>query len=139
MNLYNRTGKTIAVVAYLALAPQLVNSGQVSVINPASGSSVVVIVPQSSAPTPSIAPSVGGPTASAPSDLGVSLGSRGKDATTQNFIRNFDLSTLTPVEINEVIGAIGVILETKNLTPNKKTFLMNEITKLMELKAYRSN
>ena len=137
MNLYNHTGKTIAVVAYLALAPQLVNSGQVSVINPASGSSAVVIVPQSS--TPAIAPSVGGPTASAPSDLGVSLGSRGKDATTQNFIRNFDLSTLTPVEINEVIGAIGVILETKNLTPNKKTFLMNEITKLMELKAYRSN
>lgn len=139
MNLYNHTGKIIAVVAYLVLAPQLVNSGQVSVINPASGSSVVVIVPQSSAPTPSIAPSVGGATASAPSEMGVSLGSRGKDATTQNFIRNFDLSTLTPVEINEVIRAIEVILETKNLTPNKKTFLMNEITKLMELKAYRSD
>lgn len=129
----------MTVVAFLNLTPQVVISGQVSVINPSSGSSVIVIVPQSSAPTPVIVPSTESVTLLGPSDVGASLGSLGKDVTTQNFISNFNLMTLTRVEINEAIGAIEMLLETKNLAPNKKTFLVNEIEKLTELKAYRSN
>ena len=139
MNLYNRIGKTMTVLAYLALAPQLVNAGQVSVINPASGSSVVVFVPQPSAPSPVIAPSVGSITAFESPDIGKSLRRQGKDASTKYFINNFDLTSLTNLEVNAAINTIQEILETKKLPKNKREFLSREIAKLMELKAYRTN
>lgn len=130
---------TSMVMACLVIWPQTVTSGQVSVINPASGSSVVVFVPQPSAPSPVIAPSVGSVTAFESPDIGKSLRSQGKDASTQNFINNFDLTTLTTLEINAAINTIQEILETKKLPKNKQEFLSREIAKLMELKAYRTN
>ena len=105
-------------------------AGQISVINPSSGSSVVISIPQSS---PSAPNSYSGsqPTSTSVGTMGESRLLHTKDVTVENILKEFRLSATGSDELIVILQRIETILANKNLPRYKKIFLENEKVRIM--------
>ena len=111
-------------------------AGQISVINPSSGSSVVISIPQSS---PSAPNSYSGsqPTSTSVGTMGESRSLHTKDVTVENILKKFELSAMGSDELMVILQRIETILANKNLPLYKKIFLENEKVRIMNAMSSR--
>jgi hypothetical protein len=106
-------------------------AGQISVINPSSGSSVVISIPQSTPSTPNSYSGARQPISSVNTKTGDSRIKFSKDTVIETMLQKFDVSTFSSEELMKILKKIDQTLENGDLSLNKASFLEIERAKIV--------
>ena len=106
-------------------------AGQISVINPSSGSSVVISIPQSTPSTPNSYSGARQPISSVHTKTGGSRIKFSKDTVIETMLQKFDVSTFSSDELMKILQKIDQTLENGDLSSNKVSFLEIERAKIV--------
>lgn len=106
-------------------------AGQISVINPSSGSSVVISIPQSTPSTPNSYSGARQPISSVHTKTGGSRIKFSKDTVIETMLQKFDVSTFSSDELMKILKKIDQTLENGDLSLNKASFLEIERAKIV--------
>ena len=106
-------------------------AGQISVINPSSGSSIVISIPQSTPSTPNSYNGVKQPISSVNAKAGGSQMKFSKDTAIETMLQKFDVSTFSSDELIKILQKIDQSLENGDLSSNKVSFLEIERAKIV--------
>ena len=106
-------------------------AGQISVINPSSGSSIVISIPQSTPSTPNSYNGVKQPISSVNAKAGGSQMKFSKDTAIETMLQKFDVSTFSSDELIKILQKIDQGLENGDLSSNKVSFLEIERAKIV--------
>ena len=106
-------------------------AGQISVINPSSGSSIVISIPQSTPSTPNSYSGARQPISSVNTKTGDTKMKFSKDTVIETMLKKFDVSTFSSDELMKILQKIDQTLETGDLSSNKVSFLEIERAKIV--------
>ena len=106
-------------------------AGQISVINPSSGSSIVISIPQSTPSTPNSYSGARQPISSVHTKTGGSRIKFSKDTVIETMLQKFDVSTFSSDELMKILKKIDQTLENGDLSLNKASFLEIERAKIV--------
>ena len=106
-------------------------AGQISVINPSSGASVVISIPQSTPSMPNSYSVARQPISSVNTKTGGSRIKFSKDTVIETMLQKFDVSTFSSDELIKILQKIDQSLENGDLSLNKASFLEIERAKIV--------